>query len=111
MQTGGLALCSAKRTLNRTEAMGWATTLENVAADIRQFLKDGTFTLDDKGRPMVQSDVGGEQRPEPQFFNRESTQETAHEEQVATTPNSSIPSDAVSPRTAGGVRIATRKKQ
>lgn len=55
MQTGGLALCSARHTLNRGEAQGWSDTARNVADDIDQFLRDGTFILDDRGVRVVQS--------------------------------------------------------
>lgn len=48
-QTGGLALCSAKRKLNRDEAKGWSGMLRAVANDIDWFLKKGAFALDDKG--------------------------------------------------------------
>lgn len=55
MQTGGIALCSAKRKLNRTEAVGWSSMLRSVADDIDAFLETGTFLLDDRGQPMVKS--------------------------------------------------------
>lgn len=102
MQTGGLALCSSRHRLNRDEATGWATALENVAADMRQFLSDGTFILDDKGQRVVRSGVESE-RPS----NRQ--QEARH---VARSEegNPVNPSAATGPTRAGGRRIATRKK-
>lgn len=53
MQTGGLALCSAKHRLNRDEARGWANAARNVADDIDAFLGTGAFILDDRGARVV----------------------------------------------------------
>lgn len=103
MQTGGLALCSARHRLNRDEADGWATTLENVAADMRQFLDTGTFILDDKGQRVV--DCVGEKAS---LANR-SEQEVSHEVASAPPHHIGTQNQAVG-RKAGGFRVATRKK-
>lgn len=97
--TGGLALCSAKHRLNRDEAQTWIDALENVAADIRQFLSDQTFVLDDKGRRVIGS-VDGERAS----TDREARHGVASEEG---TPNSV---SGATGRKSGGPRVA-RKKQ
>src|SRR5882672_4138129 len=101
MQTGGLALCSAKRKLNRDEACGWAAALENVSADIRQFLDDGTFVLDDRGQRMVRSITASPDK------TVRSPQEEADVVNTASNPERSSSSEAVSPRKTGGLRVAT----
>lgn len=103
--TGGLALCSSKRMLNRAEAEDWAARLENVAADVRQFLHDATFVLDAKGQPVVQSGVKAES-PTPRFFTKEGTDVAPRN----TNPSENS-SNATSPHKTGGVRVATRKQK
>lgn len=98
MQTGGMALCSVKRKLNREEFKGWSTTLRNVADDIDAFLDTGSFILDDKGQRVVQS---GTDRANPQTSEREAQHE------VADIPKS--PDTRAVSRKAGGLRVATRK--
>lgn len=83
MQTGGMALCSVKRKLNREEFKGWATMLRNVADEIDAFLCDGSFILDDKGQRMFPS----------------------------TGEDGSGTTERAASRKAGGLRVATRKKQ
>jgi len=57
--TGGLALCSARHKLNRTEALAWADGLRDVSDEIRSVVETGAFILDDKGRRVVGSKVDG----------------------------------------------------
>ena len=103
--TGGLALCSAKRTLPREEATAWADSLQNVADEIREVLARRPFILDDKGRRMVGCDVKAEP-PTPQFFNQGAPDEVvpipAKGELTASQ------SKTVGPK-AGGLRVARRK--
>lgn len=99
MQTGGLALCSAKRKLNVTEATGWVEGLRKVADDIEAFLRDGTFVLDDRGQRVVA--LTGERtslEPAEQGGRHVGSR---NEEKGTQTP-------ATSPK-AGGRRVATRK--
>ncbi len=65
-QTGGLALCSAKRKLNRDEARGWIEAFRNVADDIQAVLDGTPRIIDDRGRRVVESGTG--EKPEPRFF-------------------------------------------
>lgn len=99
MCTGGLALCSAKHRLNRTEAIGWAESLENVAADIRQFLNTGEFLLDNRGQREIKS--AGEGRTISTEL-QEIRDEPAGEKPVT--------AGAASTKKTGGLRVATRKK-
>lgn len=106
MQTGGLALCSARHKLNRDEAKGWSGAARNVADDIDAFLHDGTFVLDDKGQRVVHSGTEGTTGP--------LAQEDRHEvgSKEGSDPKGRIGSEAASPtRKAGGLRVATRRKQ
>lgn len=99
MQTGGLALCSARHRLNRDEARGWSTAARNVSDDIEQFLKDGTFVLDDRGVRVVDCAVA---------------ERSLEVQDVDTQPKSQLEpsfgkiSGAVR-RKSGGLRIAKRK--
>lgn len=102
MQTGGLALCSAKHRLNVTEARGWIEALRNVSDDIEAFLKDGTFVLDGKGQRVV----GLSDRAAPiGTISGSSTQRTV---------SRSISDELPPPKTATGggtpLRKATRKQ-
>lgn len=98
MQTGSLALCSAKHRLNRDEARGWATAARNVADDIDAFLGTGAFILDDRGARVVDYTSGNGSAP------------TAREVQDVTqaTPSHSGNSGTVG-RKSGGLRVARRK--
>lgn len=99
MQTGGLALCSARHRLNRDEARIWIDTLRNVADDMTQFLLDGTFILDSKGQRVVQSAGEG------------ASPETAREVQHVAThakPHSGTDPRATD-RKVGGPRVANRR--
>lgn len=99
MQTGGLALCSARHKLNRDEARGWVNAARNVADDIEAFLDTGAFILDDRGARMV--GLQGEDE-----IPLARSQEVPH---VATqTPSHSRNSEAVG-RKSGGLRVARRK--
>lgn len=53
--TGGLALCSAKHKLNRTEAEGWVRSLRDTADEIESVIQDRGFILDSKGQRVVAS--------------------------------------------------------
>jgi hypothetical protein len=104
--TGGLALCSAKRTLPREEATRWADALQNVSDEIREVLAGRPFILDDKGQRMVGSGTaktGSASR----FFNKEGEHEVAKNKPIS----ERSPKQAVSPTVprAGGLRIAKRK--
>lgn len=103
MQTGGLALCSARHRLNRDEARGWATAARNVADDIEQFLGDGTFVLDSKGARVVDCAVGSTPKGV-----KTGTGGPPH---VVTQAPSHSGISGTTGRKAGGLRIATRKKQ
>lgn len=83
--TGGIALTSSKRALNREQATEWSTSLRNVADEIDAVLAGKSFILDERGQRMVGSAPG------------------------AGTPVSVAESGAAS-RKAGGLRTATRKK-
>ncbi len=104
MQTGGLALCSAKHRLNRVEATGWADALQNVADDIRAFLHDGTFVLDDKGRRVL--GYVGDAKPRPETGGGP---DGVGSEEGRLRPKGRVDSEAVSPKKAGGLRVARRK--
>lgn len=99
MQTGGIALCSAKRKLNRDEAKGWSTVLRNVADEIDAFLRDGSFILDNKGQRMYATAI---ERASPS---------TDTEAQHVTGANPQTPDTRAVSRKAGGLRVATRKKE
>lgn len=99
MRTGALALCSAKRRLNRDEAMEWVNAFRDVADDIEQFLKDGTFVLDSKGARVVSCSIVN-RPPAGEAQNVKPSTETLE-------PHNQAPV----PRRAGGLRVATRKKQ
>lgn len=101
MQTGGLALCSAKHRLNRSEAAMWSHNCRNVADDIDQFLHDGTFILDDRGARMVDCGIGS--TPE---GVKTGTGGPSH---VATQSKSHADLNKATGRKAGGLRVATRK--
>lgn len=100
MQTGGLALCSARHRLNRDEAKGWSDAARNVADDIDAFLHDGTFVLDDRGRRVV--GLLGEDET---LLVR--IREVQH---VGTQAKSHAELSEATGRKAGGLRVATRKK-
>lgn len=102
MQTGSLALCSAKHRLNRDEARGWADAARNVADDIETFLETGAFVLDDRGARVVSS----VSEDEDQLSKRaREVQDVA----TQTTPShSGTHSEAVG-RKSGGLRVARRK--
>lgn len=111
--TGGLALCSAKRNLPRTDAVAWAETLRNVSDEIQAVLAGQPFILDDKGRPVAQSgryETVTLPAPAPKFFNKE----TAHEVEVACT-TAQDPSELTASqrgpqvKKTGGLRVARRK--
>ena len=74
LTTGGLALCSAKKKLNRAEAISWIEQLRNVADDIQAALEDTDTVLDAKGRRVVGSGTRRASRG-PQFFNQEGIHE------------------------------------
>lgn len=98
MQTGSLALCSAKHRLNRDEARGWADAARNVADDITAFLETGAFILDSKGARVVGSGVGNAMAA------------TAREVQdVTQTPPSYSGNSGTVGRKSGGLRIAKHK--
>lgn len=95
MRTGALALCSAKRRLNPDEARDWVDGLRAVADDIEQFLKDGTFILDDRGQRVVKSpDVEANSRG-PHY--------------VGSQPDTNPVRSGATDRKVGGLRIAKRK--
>ena len=100
--TGGLALCSAKRTLPRGEAVLWLNALRNVADEIESVLAGEGFILDERGQRMVRSASvnGGD--------SREVRDVTATDKPISGV----VPQQAVSPppkTRAGGLRIAKRK--
>ncbi len=99
MQTGGLALCSAKHRLNRVEATGWVDALQNVADDMRAFLHDGTFVLDDKGQRVLGYVGDAKPRGGPDEVGSEGNR-----------PKGRVDSKAASPTRAGGLRVARRKQ-
>lgn len=127
--TGGLALCSAKKVLNRTEATSWVAALRNVSDEIQSVLDGAGFLLDSKGQRVVDSALsqgtGASQgrdnsdaetpRRRPQFFDSKG----AHDVELHTNPLDKLtPKRAVSPKKAGGpsvakqsLRVATRKTQ
>lgn len=99
MQTGGLALCSARHRLNRDEARGWIDAARNVADDIEAFLETGAFILDDRGMRVVDYAIDN------------AVAEMAREAQhVATQPKSHADLSTATGCKAGSRRIATRKK-
>lgn len=98
MQTGALALCSAKHRLNRDEARGWASAARNVADDIEAFLETGAFILDDRGQRVVECVDGNGSAP------------AAREVQdVTTQPQSRISLSEAVGRKSDGLRVAKRK--
>lgn len=106
--TGGLALCSAKKALNRAEATSWVVALRNVSDEIQSVLDGAGFLLDSKGQRV--SDDGAKTGRTSQFFDSKG----AHDVEPHTNPSDELtPKRAVSPpKKAGGlsVRVATRKK-
>lgn len=108
MQTGGMALCAAKHRLNQTEARGWVDAFRNVADDIEKFLTDRTFVLDDKGQRVVGSPIASSLAEGTAGTKASTTREGDHVE-PGTSRN--VPHQAPVPRKAGGLRVATRKKQ
>lgn len=102
MQTGGLALCSAKHKLNRAEAAMWSHNARNVADDIDAFLETGAFILDDRGARMVDCAVGS--TPEGVKTGTGGPKHVA----MQVTPSHSGNSEAVG-RKSGGLRVARRK--
>lgn len=102
MQTGGLALCSARHKLNRDEARGWADAARNVADDIEAFLETGAFILDDKGARVVDCAIGSNA-----MGVKTGTGGPLH---VVTQPKSHAELSKATGRKAGGLRVATRKK-
>jgi len=103
--TGGLALCSAKRTLPREEAGRWLATMRNVGDDIEAVLARQSFVLDDKGQRLV----GSTSERASAFFDSKGEQHVAKE----TLGAKKFPEQAASANTprAGGLRIAKRKQQ
>lgn len=97
MQTGGMALCSVKRKLNRDKFRGWATVLRNVADEIDAFLRDGLFILDDRGQRMYPATV------------ERASLSADTEAQHVTGANPQTPDTRAASRKAGGLCVAKRK--
>lgn len=102
--TGGMALCSAKHKLNKEEARGWIKRLRNVSDEIEAVIRGYGFILDDKGERVVESETAKTEH-EPQFFNRESTDEVAE----TTTKPQNAQAAALSRGGGRTLRKATRK--
>lgn len=106
MQTGGLALCSAKHRLNRDEARGWADAARNVADDITAFLETGAFILDDRGQRMIDCAIGS--TPEGVKTGTRRRRDVVIQAILRTDSSFGNISEAVG-RKPGGLRIAKRK--
>lgn len=111
MQTGGLALCSAKHRLNRDEARGWSTAARNVADDIEAFLDTGAFILDDRGQRMVWS--SGEDKVSATLNQIGERHHAPQPDPLALSAPAKIPDHPSNGKTvgrkSGGLRVARRK--